>query len=328
MKSCNKKYLFLFLLMHPAAVFSQEMPVLSPGFTNSFLYNPALAAGTYKTTGTVLLVHKSTFTQVAGHPVSTVLSASLPLKNHKIGLGANLFHEKINVFQTTYFSPAFAYSLNFNKYKTLAFGLSTDLYYTDIDLRKVNYDRAEINDPELSGYSDGKYYLDFSLGINYYSRIISFGATVNRVVQLFKNNCYYSAYARLSLPVAQERDVIEPLLTYRQLPFSRPVGNLGLTYSYKNINRFGFRTDGLITGGVFVSTNMQLGFMAGFKVLKRVQLTYNYETSGKYQHYVGPSHEISLVLNIIDLSPMEWYNEYLKWYRHKNRIGKRLFKTN
>jgi type IX secretion system PorP/SprF family membrane protein len=334
MKVSYSIYLVIIIHIFTYSACAQEIALLSPGLTNSFLYNPSLAGGTYKTSGTMFLANRYSHTQIPGHPRSAVLSASMPLSGNKIGIGSNIFIEKINVFQTIYFSSAFAYNLRFDEYKCFSFGLSADVYYTDINLSEVNYNQQEIVDPELVSYSDGKYRLEFSFGLNYNSEKLSFGSTINSISRMFENktnssgSSFYSAYIKYSIPVMLDRDLLEPMVTYRQLPYSKPIGNAGFYYSHKYKNEMKRTNAGFFIGGIFLGTGLQFSVIAGFKVLKRVQLSYSYETSGKYHAYLGPSHEISLMANIIDQNPLEVYNEYLNWKDKKLRLKRNLSRKN
>jgi len=323
------------LLVFFNTLYSQELPLLSPGFTNSFIYNPSLAGGPFNTKGSFFIANKNSFIGVEGHPVSTILSAHIPVKKYNCSVGANFFFNRTNVFQTLYSSVAFAYHIVLDRDKSLSLGLSSDIYHIGADMSKVKVGNNTISDPNIVKYSEGKLFLNFSSGINYQTELFSIGGSVNNLKNsiVSKTNAtmfsYYSAYLKFSIPVYANRDIIQPMITYRQLPFADPVGNAGFFYSYISKNSLDRFKDGYLLGGVFLNTNLQVSFLAGFKILKRVQLTYNYELSGQYQSYVGSSHELTLQYNIIELSPSDWSNEYHTWYGKKLKLKRfiaRLFK--
>ena len=56
-----KSILILATIYLHTVVLPQELPVLSPYHTNSFLYNPSLAGGMYKTNGSFMVLPPSSF---------------------------------------------------------------------------------------------------------------------------------------------------------------------------------------------------------------------------------------------------------------------------
>ncbi|MBN2610398.1 MAG: PorP/SprF family type IX secretion system membrane protein [Bacteroidales bacterium] len=328
------KYLMISMVSLLSGIFNsaynQELPLLSPYYTNSFLYNPSLAGGAFNTTGSFFIANRKNFVHVAGHPVSNILSAHVPLKKNKCGIGGKILLNNTNVFQTVYSSVAFAYHIPFDHFKSLSFGLSSDLYHMGIDMSTVNVADRHIIDPNILKYSNGEWLLNFSTGFNFQTERLSVGGTINSLRNSYKpfddGKMYslYSAYLKYTIPVFLRRDILQPMVVYRQLPFSNPIGNAGIFYSYKSKNSLDRINDGFLLGGVFISTNFQISMMAGINILKRLQLTYNYETSGSYQGYIGASHEIALTYNIIELSKSDWSNEYLTWYEKKLKLKRFL----
>jgi type IX secretion system PorP/SprF family membrane protein len=331
----NKKIIavaIIFLSVICNSLFAQELPLLNPGYANSFLYNPSLAGGSFNTNGSFFIANKNSFVDINGHPASGILSAHMPIKKYSCGIGSNIFFNSTNVFQTFYSSIAFAYHIVLDRDKSLSFGLSADLYHIGVDMSEVNITNNNLPDPNIFKYSGGKWLLNFSSGFNFQTNLFTLGGTVNNLRSsiVSKTNTamssYYSAYLKFSIPAFLNRDIIQPMIIYRQLPFSNPVGNAGLFYSYKSKNSIDRFNDGYLLGGVFLNTNLQVSILAGFKILKRMQLTYNYESSGQYQGYIGASHEIMIIYNIIELSPSDRSNEYLTWYGKKLKL-KRFFST-
>ncbi|MBN1184099.1 MAG: PorP/SprF family type IX secretion system membrane protein [Bacteroidales bacterium] len=330
MSNKSLRIVFIFLSVFSNCNIGQEIPLLSPVYSNSFLYNPALAGGAFNTNGSFFVSNHRSFVNVNGHPVSNIFGAHMPIKKYNCGIGGNVFINRTNFLQTEYSSVAFAYHISFEKNKSLSFGLSSDLYHVGVDLEKVTNNNEILNDPDILKYMNGSWLINFSSGVNYQTEWYSVGGTMNNTRNVItslsnnKMNSYYSAYFTCFIPVCLNRDIIQPMVIYRQLPYSSPLGNLGLLYSYKSKNSLDRFYDGYTMGGFFVNTNLQMSFLAGFKVAKRLQLTYNYESSGRYHRYIGASHEVTLIYNIIELSFSDRNNEYLTWYGRKLKLKRNL----
>lgn len=322
---------FIIYIITSGFSMSQELPVLSPIHTSSFLYNPSLAGGMFNTTGSFFVSHKSSFSGVPGNPVSNVFSGHAPVSKFNIGLGGNLFIDKANVVQTIYSSVAFSYHLVLDHYQSISFGVSTDLYHLGVDMQSINVVNNDRVDPNILKYNDGELKLDFSFGLNYQTEFLALGGTANRLRQFPAftkgsdfSNCYYSAYVKGIIPTAMQRDRFEPMITYRQLPYTSPIANLGFIYSYKSRNTVDKIEDGYITGGTFIGSGGQISAMLGIKLIKRIHLLYCYESSGKYQKYIGPSHELTLTYDIIVLNKIDRNSEYLIWGTRKTKLKRKL----
>ena len=87
---------------------AQDIPLYSQKLTNSFIYNPALAGHTF---GSITFSHRKNFTGVNGSPTNNFFSFHTPIKNHKLGVGGNLYTEQVGINNNIYASGAFAYHL-------------------------------------------------------------------------------------------------------------------------------------------------------------------------------------------------------------------------
>ncbi len=305
-------------------IHGQELPMLSHTHVNSFLYNPSLAGADFDSKGTVYIVQRNCFSGLAGNPTLSMISGNMPVKDFLIGIGGNVFYEKINVMQTIYGSLAFSYHLPVDNHKRLSLGLSADVYYMGLDRNELKVYNESLIDPVINDYEDGKTRLDFSVGANYQSEYFAIGVTVNslRATLLQREKTeysrYHSAYMKFSIPVFYNRDMLEPVITYRSIPYSTSQGSFGIYYSYKKQNSLGSLLDGYFIAGASISTNLSAGMTVGIRLFKRVKLYYNFESSGKYHKYLGCSNEIMVRFDHINMRYLEQGREYQTWDRRKH----------
>lgn len=329
----KKLYFFtvcFYLFLQVMQVSSQDYPMLGHTLINSVLYNPSLAGADMDAKGSIMLIRQECMSAINGHPTLTLLSGNMPFKNYRIGIGGNLLVEQVNFLQQIRGNADFSYHLIFNHVNRLSFGLSTDLSYLTIDENEVIAMDPTLIDPVLLEYEDGKLYLDFSYGMNYHSQVVACGVTVNNLkgIALQSNENvqkgYYSGYLKFYIPVNFQRDMLEPVITVRKLPLSSPIASFGVSYAYRKVNTLGTMRDGFITGGLSFDTNLSFGISMNIKLLKRLRLGYNYQTSGRYYNLLGSTHEIVLRFNYLNLTYNEKTNEYFKWNNRKYVFRRKL----
>jgi type IX secretion system PorP/SprF family membrane protein len=282
--------------------YGQDIPLFTQKLTNSFLYNPSVAGNTL---GSFTISRRQYWSGIDGSPNTNFLSLHVPLAQHKVGFGVNLFLDNLGVSQTTFASAAFAYHIRFTDNNSLSMGSSVE--YAIFNLNQVRIDVLDPDDPlltQLNTYSK----LDFSYGMSYQARLFKVGASVNRISDLISarrisnlrrsrsdstNNrfpAYYSAFFGLRLPVFKDRDQFEPVVTYRSLsPGSHQI-DAGLYYTLKETLTIG---GGYRTGGVINAT-------IGLRI-KKVLIGYGREMlSANYQQSIGSSNEITLRIDFRD----------------------------
>lgn len=123
------------------------------------------------------------------------------------------------------------------------------------------------------------------------------------------------------MPLLNIFDEFEPFIAYKQLPLSSPRGDIGC---YRMRNSLKKLRDNYITAGFAISTNMNTSYSLGVNIRKRMRIMYNYEISGKYNSYTGGFNEIVLQYNLINISNLERYSEYLKWKNSSTKRKRKL----
>ena len=91
--------------------------------------------------------------------------------------------------------------------------------------------------------------VDFSLGLNYSTKYFKVGASANRLGALVglsdstsQFSPFYSAFLNLTLPVAGERDVLEPIVYLRKFANGTHQIDGGLYYTYNDVVTLGGST--------------------------------------------------------------------------------------
>ena len=287
----------------------QELPIFNPKLTNSFLYNPALAG---YASGSILFLNKQNWSNTAGAPSTNLLSFDIPIYEGKAGAGLNLFTDNTNIFKTVYASGAFAYHITWNEYKRLSMGVSTEMSNTKLDPLAVNIPTDDPLITKYAGESETNY--DFSFGINLKTKYLTVGGALNRLSSSFITGQgmsllqhYFTSYLNGTLPMAHNRDLLEPLLTYRQLSGGNAPGQIdgGLYYTFND----------MLTMGVSYGSESAGSVHAGFR-FQKIYLSYTREAfAGKTIKTVGASNEFMFRL---DFSREDGY---------KNKFRSKLQKT-
>ncbi len=277
----------MILLAFSAPLLGQELPILNQKLTNSYLYNPSLAGLNF---GSASLIHKKNYNDVAGSPKSNIASIHYPLAQGKAGLGLNYVNDQTNIFNNSYVSLGFAYHIIFNEYSSLSFGLSGDFSTTKADPLKIRV--ADETDPlilDMVGNNETSY--DFSYGMDLRTKFFHLGGAYNRLSSSFIVNesesflqDYITGYLNITLPLADRRDLLEPMVTYRKLSRDDGVIDVGAYYTYNDI---------FMLGGAYGSNNSwnaQVGLQ-----LQRFYLGYVFENfAGKTNKDLGSNNEFIL----------------------------------
>lgn len=166
--------LIVFILLG-TSLMAQQDAMYSQYMFNMLAVNPAYAGSREVLSLTALT--RAQWVGLEGAPVSNTLSLDAPIKHKHIGLGAQLFNEKIGVTSSNGFYASYAYRLKFKK-STLAFGLQGGVLhytanYTQVLLSRSNtttdksfQENASVMIPGIGGglfLSSDRYYIGASI---------------------------------------------------------------------------------------------------------------------------------------------------------------------
>ena len=272
---------------------AQDVPVYSQKLTNSFLYNPSVAGNTL---GSATLSYRQQWSAVEGAPRTTFFSIHTPFAKHRFGTGFNVYQEKAGVNENIFASGAFAYHLRFTDEKLFSMGVSVEYVNT-----KINYgaiDVIDMDDDLLNQNQPNANSVDFSFGLSYNTKYFKIGASANRLGSLVglsdttsQFSQFYASFLNFTLPVAGDRDVIEPIVYYRKFANGSNQIDAGLYYTFKDMLTLGgsYRTGGAV------------GLTGAFRIKKNILLGYSREVlSGDFTKSVGASNEFTLRLDFRD----------------------------
>lgn len=272
----------MLMLTIATSTVGQDIPLFSQKLTNSFIYNPAVAGHTF---GSLTVSRRKTFGDFA---TNNFLSVHSPIANHRFGIGANVFTEKINFIENTYASAAFAYHLQLSRHNTLSMGLSAEYNTINFDGNQINFDGGD-QDPFFSNFT-GDNNIDFSFGLHYQHQYFKLGFAANRLATSFIRDetesvlsNFYSVSASGLIPVRSGLDILEPTFNFRKLRDASDIWDIGAYYTYNNL---------ILVGASYRAGDI-ISLTAGLRIAKKIMFGYSYETpNGDFD--LGNTNEFTL----------------------------------
>lgn len=160
------------LLLHSATTWAQQHPMYSQYMFNMLNINPAYAGSRGVPTMTAL--YRSQWVGIDGAPQSASASFEMPLNEKKIGLGVQMYDDKLGIERTTGVNASYAFRIQLAESGTLSLGLQAGLLNY-----RANYSQVrtfQSNDPAFSQnvagllpaaaagvyYNADKFYIGFS----------------------------------------------------------------------------------------------------------------------------------------------------------------------
>ncbi len=145
-----KKYITLALLLIVATVSklqAQQEAMYSQYMFNTLAINPAYAGSRNVTSATAL--YRNQWVGINGAPETITFSIDAPMKSKKVGLGLQVFNDKIGITKTTGAFASYAYRIRLQK-GTLAFGLQAGASQYRADFQDVSLSPDPSNDLAFS----------------------------------------------------------------------------------------------------------------------------------------------------------------------------------
>ncbi len=281
-------------------VSAQDVPLFTQKLTNSFLYNPSVAGNGL---GTLTFSHRQNWSGVSGAPVTNYLSIHTPFAKDRFGTGLNVYQERVGVYETFSATAAFAYHIKMTDTRSLSFGVSGE--YSNF---KINTSRVDVVDERddliIGNTSPGQ--ADFSFGITYKSKFLTLGVAANRLTNIMRGfgespsqfPGYYSAYANGTIALRQDKDLFEPMITYRGYLDGQSQFDAGLYYTVNNF---------LVLGGSY-RTGGTISATLGVRILDKFLIGYTRDINASgYGADLGASNEITLRF---DFNSQKYHSNY------------------
>jgi type IX secretion system PorP/SprF family membrane protein len=272
---------------------AQDVPVYSQKLTNSFLYNPSVAGNTL---GSATLSYRQQWAGVSGAPQTSFISIHTPLARHRLGTGFNFYQETAGVNTNLYASGAFSYHVRLTDRNMISMGLSAEYINSRISYSRI--DALDMDDILLAENQNDISKVDFSYGMSYQTRLVTVGGSINRISNLVglgdttsQFPAFYTGFINFTLPLRGDRDMLEPVIYYRNLSNGNHQIDAGLFYTLNRKLTVGgsYRTGGAasLTAGFRISNNLLLGY-------SREMLT------GEFGNALRSSNEFTLRLDFRD----------------------------
>ena len=164
-----------------SGLFAQQDAQYSQYMFNQLALNPAYA-GSRDVLATSLL-YRDQWTGIKGAPTTASLCVQAPLRKNKIGLGAEIFSDKLGPKSISALLLSYAYRINLGKGK-LACGLRMGMYNYVFDWNKMDYkDKNDVYLVESQGKRDSKITGTGDFGTYYFSRTFYWGLGLTHLNQ-------------------------------------------------------------------------------------------------------------------------------------------------
>lgn len=187
----KKAYFFLIpALCSALTAVAQQDAMYSQYMFNMMGVNPAYAGSRGVLSATAM--YRKQWVGMDGAPETATFSFDMPTRNDKVGLGVQLFNDRIGVTTTNGFYGTYAYRIRFEEKGTLSIGLQGGVSNYKADLTKV--DLIDNNDPAFS-QNINVMLPSFGAGIYYSSDKLYAGFSIPNLVKSYlrKDQLYYSA---------------------------------------------------------------------------------------------------------------------------------------
>lgn len=284
--------LVVFILAMSAAGKAQQHPMYSQYMFNMLNINPAYAGSRGVLTATAL--YRNQWVNIPGAPQTTSIGFDMPVKEKKIGIGFQLYDDKLGIERTTGFNASYAFRIQLTESGTLSLGLQAGILNYRANYSEVR--TFQPNDPafnqNVSGFlpaaAAGIYYNSdrFYIGVSTpallttkisYDNVANVSSVTGRDLHLYLASGFV-------LPLSQDL-MLKPSLLVKAVSGAPVEYDLNTNLWIQNVLSLGFsyRTGDAIVG------------MAELQLSSQLRLGYAYDkTFSDLGSYNTGSHELML----------------------------------
>ena len=294
-----KKYIYsvvglIFLIFSAQELKAQQEAMYTQYMFNALALNPAYAGSRNVISATGL--YRYQWSGIDGAPKTTTFTIDAPINNNKIGLGLQVFNDKLGISNTTGAVISTAYRIRMEK-ATLSFGMQGSIANFKANFNTVALDESGIsNDPAFQENVNGML-LNVGTGIYYNSDKFYFGVSVPTLIP---NRLSKGSNAQTNNPAKQEMHLFvssgyvfdlnndfkfKPSFLLKAVKGAPLEGDINATFWIKEVIGLGaqYRTNADVSGLIELQVNPQIRF--GY--------AYDYSTT-KLRNFNSGSHEIML----------------------------------
>lgn len=294
-----KKLLLASVLLISTSLFAQQDPLFSQYMFNKLAVNPGYAGSHEGLTADIL--NRWQWVGIDGAPKTLSASIHSSLRNPHIGLGLNVYNDKLGPTLSQGALATFAYRIIFPA-STLSFGLQAGVKYMDIDWSSI--DVIDMDDVALMGNTLNKAVPDANFGVYYYSEKYYAGISTKQLLQNeiavvhMDDKTQFTHLLRHFYGMAGGAFPITDGLVFRPSFLAKFVKNappqLDLNVSFLIANTLWL--------GASYRTENAMSFMTEFKVTKNIRIGYSYDIWFNQLRTVNKgSHEIRLGIDLESL---------------------------
>ncbi|MBK0383671.1 type IX secretion system membrane protein PorP/SprF [Pedobacter sp. SD-b] len=290
-KIIYKSIFFLLLIGFAKQSEAQQDAMYTQYMFNTLAINPAYAGSRNVVSATAL--YRNQWTGYDGAPKTSTFSIDAPVNDKKIGLGLQIFNDRLGITNTTGLVLSSAYRIRMEK-GTLSFGLQGSLNIRKADYTQVKLDptgtsidpafqefvkRTNFNIGSGIYYNSDKFYLGLSapeLLATLYGAQSSSGLSTQQIHLFLAAGFVASLSDDLKL---------KPSVLIKQVKGAPIEGDLNAVFWIKDI---------LGIGGQY-RTNADISGLLELQVTPQIRIGYSYDHSTtKLQSFNSGSHEIML----------------------------------
>ena len=288
---------FLIPLYHiPYTSLAQQDAQYSQYMFNQLALNPAYAGS--RDVFATSLFYRNQWTGLSGAPTTASFSVQAPLWKKKMGMGAEIFSEKLGPKNISALLVSYSYRVHLLK-GNLSFGLRMGIYDYVFDWNKMNY--KDLNDQyymDNKGTSSTKITGTGDFGMYYYSRTFYWGLGLNHLNEgKITNEAIGDTSARQALhffmPIGKSFEVgntvINPSILFKGAKNSPGGVDLNINVLLKE----------RLWLGVSLRSNYGIVFLTQYQIKDKMKVGYSYDYGrNKIGRVGGGTHEIMIGYDI------------------------------
>jgi len=284
----KKIYPVIILLLIGVCTNAQQLPQFTQYMYNTISINPAYAGN--RDALSVVGLHRSQWSGLAGAPQTQTLSIHSPLRNEQIGLGVSVINDKAGYENYTYAYGDFSYTINVNALTTLSFGLKAGMSYYNLDEDLLE----DVDDPFFNDDVFNRWTPNFGAGLFLSSQDWYVGLSAPKLLN--NDNNTKSEYVALEqvhyyLTGGYVFDLND---TWKLRPSTLLKATNGAPLSVDISSTFIY--DEKVYLGANYRLDDALGGFVDFQILPSFRVGYAYEYSiSDLQPYTSGTHEILLI---------------------------------
>jgi type IX secretion system PorP/SprF family membrane protein len=285
---------FIFLISLTQESNAQQAAMYTQYMFNALAINPAYAGSRNVISATAL--YRNQWSGIDGAPKTTTFTVDAPVKDYKIGIGLQVFNDRLGITNTNGVVISSAYRIRMEK-ATLSFGIQAGVSNFKANFLDVAIDETGTSYDPAFQENVNAFQFNFGTGIYYNSDKFYFGVSVPTLVP---NRLSKNSNAQTNNPSKQEMHLfvstgyvfdlnsdfkLKPSFLLKGVKGAPLEGDINATLWIKDVLGIGaqYRTNADISGLLEIQVNPQIRF--GY--------AYDYSTTN-LSHFNSGSHEIML----------------------------------